>query len=82
MWMLGIEPESCEEQPVLLTTGKSLYPLYSFFFLICMGVLTACMSMYTYAMCMPGAHRDQKRKLTPLGLELYVVDNCPVGAGN
>jgi hypothetical protein len=33
-----------------------------------------------YTMCVPGAHRGQKRVLDPLALELEMVVNCHVSA--
>jgi hypothetical protein len=46
---------------------------------MCMGVLTACMSVHHMK---PGALRGQQRALDPLELELWMVARCHVGAGN
>lgn len=43
---------------------------------VCMGVLSACISVYM--LCMPGAHRVQKKALNPLEPELQMSE----GAGN
>ena len=47
--------------------------------------LPACMSVHCVCvpgMCVPGAHRGQKRASDPLELELWMVISNDVGAGN
>lgn len=52
--------------------------IYLFFFM-CMYVLPACTYVYV---CMPAAHRGQKRVLNPLVLDLQKVVSCYVGSRN
>lgn len=35
--------------------------------------MSACLHMHAYAICVPGARREQWRGLAPLGLELQLV---------
>lgn len=41
-----------------------------------------CLCVYMHSMWVPSAHRDQKRAFNPLKLELQMIVNFHVGAGN
>lgn len=41
-----------------------------------------CLHVCLCIMCMPGAHKSQKKALDPLPLELQKIVSCHVGAGN
>lgn len=61
------------------------HPLFKRF--MCTSVLLVCayyvhMYLRTYIMYVPGVRRGQKRVLDPLEIELWIIVNFRVGAGN
>lgn len=63
-----------------------IFKIIFIYFTLCETVLLACMYVYmyvcVYAMCVLVASRGQRRTWDPLGLELEMVGNHHVGAGN
>ena len=68
----------CVQLYAALNLINSLIKTFLLFYFMCMRVLSANM----YTILMPGTYGGHKRLSTPLELELNVVANCPVGAGN
>lgn len=73
MWMLGIKPRTSAE------IISALNHCSRFSSSVCMGVLSAHMSVYP---CVSGAWRGKKMALDALKLELQMVVCHHVGAGN
>ena len=71
--------ERDEHKYVVLSAENILFSficiVYTYFFPMC---LTACLCVYLYIICLPGACRAQKR----VDLVVKMVVGCHVGAGN